>query len=230
MKRRWDLIYTQDREHPEREQAIQPTARHRSERRLWPYPANVTVRIFDPDYQGLAIDVEVNFQDGACVVTGIAVRSCLPLRSSLRATDEGPKIQWDEDAPVRLVGGSEVSRMPLGRYIAAALTMTKNPGAFEQDPGRSLLPKSRTTKFYDAVVSKYDRYRAEGVKGAAAKIAEELNKRPGLEHVTENLVYQWVHKWRKRAARSSPAATHRGAPARLSGRGKREPPSRSRER
>ena len=164
----------------------------------WPYPPEWIVR-FLPEDASYVVDVEIALEEEGKYLTGIAVRSGVP--TSPTGTPQDPWLEGSEYEPVV---PRDVQRLPLGRYVRAALAIVNDP--FTEDGRREvqriLVPKGRPSRGHGA-----EFYRD---LLATARRLEEQDMRPVPEiarrkRVSENVVHQWLHRARDLEARSSPA-------------------------
>src|SRR4029079_2238249 len=106
----------------------------------WPYPPEWIVR-FDLENHGGMLDVEVTADDdGADYLTGLVIRSGVPTTET--GTPEDPWLEGGEFEPLE---PREVQRLPLGRYVRAALARREDPitGAGRREAQRILLPPGK---------------------------------------------------------------------------------------
>jgi hypothetical protein len=88
----------------------------------WPYPPEWIVRFLLED-ASYVVDVEIALEEGGkTYLTGIAVRSGVP--TSPAGTPQDP---WLEGAEYEPVVPRDVQRLPLTRYVRAALAIVTDP-------------------------------------------------------------------------------------------------------
>jgi hypothetical protein len=170
----------------------------------WPYPPEWTVR-FLPEDASYVVDVEIAMEESEkTYVTGIAVRSGVPTSPS--GTPQDP---WLKGADYEPVVARDVQRLPLTRYVRAALAIVNDPFTAEgrQEAGRILVPKGRPSRgrgaeFYRDLLATARQLEEQGIRPVP-----EIARR---KRVSENLVHQWLHRARRLEARSSPPAAESG--------------------
>jgi hypothetical protein len=164
----------------------------------WPYPPEWIVRFLLED-ASYVVDVEIALEEGAqTYLTGIAVRSAVP--TSPAGTPRDP---WLEGAEYEPVVPRDVQRLPLGRFVRAALAIVNDPFTEEgrREVQRILVPKGRPLRghgaeFYPDLIAMARRLEEQGIRPVP-----EIARR---KRVSENVVHQWLHRARRLEARSSP--------------------------
>jgi hypothetical protein len=167
----------------------------------WPMPAQSIVRAWheDDDY---VIDIELRLDDvDRPVVTGIAIRRAVPLKSS---RDFKREPRWPAGTEPRAVRPRDVKRLPLSVVTKAAVAWVTSTQLEPESPERALElgkvkrtlqpPRSRPRTdpdFYRKILLLYNELAARGERSPAKMLAEQMGEPVSTVHV-------WLHRAKRK--------------------------------
>jgi hypothetical protein len=193
---RWSFRWSTWREF---EDDLRPHSQMVAEGAPWPMPAQSIMRVLSTEFPKYAVDVEFRLDAfDEPVVTGVAVRRRVPMKSKPERAALDPKAEWPEGIEPLPLSLRDVRRLPLDRIATAALVAVRQFSESGPDrmlpvadalslPGR---PVGRNKdRFYATVAELHRRYAKQG-----RSPAKELARR---KHVSENTAHQWIYKARQ---------------------------------